>query len=539
MDLAQGQVVDRYTVLGQLGRGGMAVVYRVRHNTLGTEHALKVLTLAVTSIRDRLIQEGRVQARLKHPNIVAVTDVLDVQGQPGLLMELVRGPSLEDWLGSNRPPLPLALQLFDGILDALEEAHRIEVVHRDLKPGNVMLSTHRGELRPLVTDFGLAKLLADESTPNRTCTGLPMGTPAYMSPEQITDAKSVDQRTDIFALGCILYELVCGQNAFQGANTLEVFNAVASGSYVPPRELRPDLPEPVVRAIQGCLQQQREQRIPSCEALAAVLQGELGAVHPSDAPTLPPAAAAAAAPVAALGVAPAVEARAPLVLPPASSATPTFALTDSMEGSLAPSQADTEPRGDPEAPRRVPWGLVAVATVLVVLVVGVGLAGGAAGIYWLTRPQVAESTESSSAPSSPEPADAVEPTQVEVADVLERESHASAPSEASPVSGGPATAPAPSGEHREAGPLDDEGAPGEQPVAAPKTGVVRVEGDAVSVMLVDASSQRHQPGSLPVGTYDVEASFSNGTTIRQPRLVKVRSGRSTTVRCSQQLETCR
>ncbi len=518
MDLGPGQVIDRYTVLGQLGQGGMAVVYRVRHNTLGTEHALKVLTLGVPSIQERLIQEGRLQARLQHPNIVSVTDVLDVQGSPGLLMELVRGPSLEDWLRGNRPSLSQALQLFDGILGALREAHRLDIVHRDLKPGNIMLSTLGGGLLPKVTDFGLAKLLADETSPTRTCTGLPMGTPAYMSPEQITDAKSVDQRTDLFALGCILYELVCGQMAFRGANTLEVFNAVAGGNYLPPRQLAPELPVPVVDAIRGCLNQQREHRIQSCLPLAAVLRGESGTLVPSEAPTLAPESG------------PWASARSTAV-PAPSAAAPTFAPLESMLGSLEPSQQATTAPTDAPAPRRLHWWLLVAGTLLAVLVAVVGVSGGALGVYWLSRGDGGEPVEAAEDLALPGEAGVLEPSEEQVtgaeAAVDSPTAHEpeNTPSAPDAVPGGPEPDPEP-------------GAPEEPEPGLASAGFVRVDGDAVSVVFIDSTSGRHQPGRLPVGTYDLEARFSSGNTIRQPGRVTVRAGQTITLRCVELLETC-
>ncbi len=513
MHLAPGQEIDRYTVLDQLGAGGMAVVYRVRHNTLGTEHALKVLSLNVPSIRERLIQEGRVQAQLEHPHVVAVTDVLDVQGSPGLLMQLVRGPSLDIWLQDHRPTLPEALRIFDGILDALRQAHRLDIVHRDLKPGNIMVATQRDLPWPKVTDFGLAKLLADESTPTRTCTGLPMGTPAYMSPEQITDAKSVDARTDIFALGCILYELVCGSMAFRGANTLEVFNAVAGGHYTPPRQLAPDLPDPVVAAIQGCLQSQRELRIPSCEVLASVLEGQPFRAHPSDAPTLAP---------------PLPDASPPSSLPASSPAAPTFTPLDSLDGNLVVSTETSVPLSAPtssEAPRRRWWPLALVAAAMLVAVLG-ALITAASGAYWLSRDhgdpplpagprEVAEGADPSPAPGE------TTPPREPVTDPIP------------PVHGDPRPQP-----ELAAGTPEPE--PEEDPVPAPPaTGLVRVEGDAVSVELIDGAGRRHLPGSLPPGRYDLEADFADGTTIRQPGQITVRAGVSTTLRCSQLAQTCR
>jgi serine/threonine protein kinase len=275
MELERGTIVDRYTVHRELGRGGMAVVYLVQHNTLETLHALKVLTVGSHKIRDRLIQEGKVQAQLRHPNVVAVTDVLDVEGSPGLLMEFVEGPALDTWLLGKRLEVEQAEALFLGIVAGVERAHQLGIVHRDLKPANVMLSEGPEGWVPKVTDFGLAKALQEEGDIQRTRTGMPMGTPSYMSPEQIRDAKGVDQRTDVFALGCILYELTCGQRAFFGRDMLEIFNAVAQGKHTASTTLVPDMPPRLDTAINGCLVVDRERRIPDCATLRSVLKGEL------------------------------------------------------------------------------------------------------------------------------------------------------------------------------------------------------------------------------------------------------------------------
>jgi serine/threonine protein kinase len=139
--LEPGQTHDRYSVEAMIGRGGMAVVYRVRHTSLGSHHALKVLTLGGPGVRERLMQEGRLQAQLRHPNIVAVTDVLEVGGNPALVLELVDGPTLDGWLDANpRPPLDIAEAMFRGVVNAVHAAHARGLVHRDLKPANVLLA---------------------------------------------------------------------------------------------------------------------------------------------------------------------------------------------------------------------------------------------------------------------------------------------------------------------------------------------------------------------------------------------------------------
>ena len=278
--LEPGRVVERYTVEGELGAGGMATVFLVRHNALGSLHALKLLKVQNREIAKRLMHEGRIQATLRHPNIVTVTDVIEVDGSPGLVLEYIAGPTLEHWLQQNTPSLALAESLFRAILAGVARAHREGLVHRDLKPGNVLLDEGDEGLVPKVTDFGLVKILVDDASTSQTRSGIAMGTPAYMAPEQIRDAKNVDRRADVFALGCILYELVCGRPPFAGSDVLAIFNAIAEGDYPPPEGVVSGLPPRIVAAIRGCLEVDRELRIADCSHLREVLTGP---------PLLPPA----------------------------------------------------------------------------------------------------------------------------------------------------------------------------------------------------------------------------------------------------------
>jgi serine/threonine protein kinase len=269
---APGDTVDRFTIEELLGRGGMASVYRVRHTTLGSDHALKVLDLTHGSIRDRLKLEGRLQARLAHPHIVSVTDMIEVEGSPGLIMEYVPGFSLDVLLKRIRPDPATIDQLFRPILDAVIHAHRSEVVHRDLKPGNVLVQEVDGRLVPKVSDFGLAKLLGEEDSGHKpTRTGFAMGTPGYMAPEQIRSAKHADQRADVFSLGCILYELWCGEAPFRGDSVYDVLVSIEAREFTRPRALRPDLPDSVERAILACLEPDPDKRLPSAQALRDAL----------------------------------------------------------------------------------------------------------------------------------------------------------------------------------------------------------------------------------------------------------------------------
>ncbi len=278
MELAPGTEVDRYIVEKAIGRGGMAVVYRVRHSRLGTVHALKVLSLPSAAIQDRLLQEGRVQANLRHPNVVSVTDVIDVHGTPGLVMEFVDGPSLDRHLWKKKIlAIEEADSLSRGIIAGVAAAHALSLVHRDLKPANILLTTNeKGEMVPKITDFGLAKILRGTGLEqaNATRSGHTMGTPQYMSPEQIRNAKHVDERADVFSLGSVLYELVTGQSAFPGEDMFDVFTRITSGKYVPLRDLVPDVPQRIETAILGALEPDIDRRIQSANDLLAIWSGD-------------------------------------------------------------------------------------------------------------------------------------------------------------------------------------------------------------------------------------------------------------------------
>jgi serine/threonine-protein kinase len=207
---------DRYTITAPIGRGGMARVFLVRHAKLGSLHALKVLEAADPSIHERFLQEGRIQSTLRHPNIVSVTDLIEVDGFPALVMDYIDGPTLDELIERRSLDLDQVDQLVRGIIAGVAEAHRHGLIHRDLKPSNILLDIQGDALVPRVVDFGIAKVLggAQSSGPATTRTGMALGTPAYMAPEQVRDTKSVTTRADIFALGAILYELVTRRRAF-------------------------------------------------------------------------------------------------------------------------------------------------------------------------------------------------------------------------------------------------------------------------------------------------------------------------------------
>ncbi len=269
MSLQPGTVVDRYVIESVLGRGGMAEVYAVRHRQLGSVHALKILTTPSSDVRSRLLQEGRVQAQLRHPNIVSVTDVVDVTGAPGLVMEYISGPTLAALSEVTRFPTALLDRLARGIINGIRAAHEHGLVHRDLKPANILLDISDGNLIPKVADFGLVKIVSGDEASNQEMTrsGVAMGTPSFMAPEQIRDTKTVDHRADLFSLGAILYELASGKRAFPGEDMMEIFTAIVGGDFAPLDKVAPDIPQRMIDAIHWALQVDLDERVPTCKAL--------------------------------------------------------------------------------------------------------------------------------------------------------------------------------------------------------------------------------------------------------------------------------
>jgi serine/threonine-protein kinase len=270
--LAPGdRIADRYVVEALAGRGGMAVVYRVQHAQLGSTHALKLLAMKTKGMTRRLEQEGRIQARLRHPNILQVTDLVEHEGQVGLVMEWVESPALDDWLATNGPlPVEAALGLFAPVLSAVAAAHDLGILHRDLKPANIMLARGIGGYVPKVADFGIAKMVMDDA-PSRTVGGMPMGTPGYMAPEQIRSAKDVDVRADVFSLGAVLYSILTGKPPFEADEPFEAMEDTLAGKYAPLDGALPDCPPRVVAAVHRSLDPDPDKRFRDVRALGKEL----------------------------------------------------------------------------------------------------------------------------------------------------------------------------------------------------------------------------------------------------------------------------
>lgn len=287
--LAPGTQIGSYFVEAPLGQGGMAAVFRARHVRLGSVHALKVLLpdyARSDELRLRFLNEGRIQAQLRHPGLVPVTDLLEADGVVGLVMDLVDGRSLDVVIReSPSVSVEFVREVFLQVLPALGYVHARGVVHRDLKPSNVMLDERDGRLRARILDFGIAKLDQPDG-PALTQAGMTLGTLRYMSAEQIRGER-VDARSDVFSLGVMLYELCTGRLPFQGDSQWHLQQAIVNGTFVPPETHRPELTPVLAAIIRRALANRPEHRWPSCEAFAQAL--DLATRPAGAAPWVPPA----------------------------------------------------------------------------------------------------------------------------------------------------------------------------------------------------------------------------------------------------------
>src|SRR5499427_735101 len=273
MSLASGSRLGAYEIVAAIGAGGMGEVYRARDTRLNRDVALKILPAEFASDPDRLARfkrEAQVLASLSHPNIAAIHGFEDSDGVHALVLELVEGPALADRIAHGPIGIDEALPIARQIADALECAHEAGIVHRDLKPANIKV---REDGTVKVLDFGLAKLAEVQgagsaaathtqsptiTTPAMTATGLILGTAAYMSPEQ-AKGKPADKRSDIWAFGCVLYEMLTGRRAFAGE---DVSDALAFILTTEPdwSALTADTPAPIRRLLRRCMTKDHKQR---------------------------------------------------------------------------------------------------------------------------------------------------------------------------------------------------------------------------------------------------------------------------------------
>jgi hypothetical protein len=264
---ADWPVVPGYEVLGELGRGGMGVVYKARQLRLNRLVALKLVradAAVAPAQRPRILVEGEALARLQHPNVVQIHDIGFCRGQAYFALELVEGGSLAARLGGKPLPAREVARLVACLAQAAQAAHAQNIVHRDLKPANVLLTA---DGVPKLTDFGLAKTLDVDLSLTRT--GEVLGTPAYMAPEQaLGRAEQVGPLTDVYALGVILYEMLTGRPPFLAASYQEVLQQVSWHEPVSPRRLQPEVPRDLETICLRCLQKEPRKRYASAGELA-------------------------------------------------------------------------------------------------------------------------------------------------------------------------------------------------------------------------------------------------------------------------------
>jgi serine/threonine-protein kinase len=268
-------IAGKFQVEELLGRGGMGAVVAARHLVLRQRVAVKFLlphALAVPDAAERFLREARAAVAIQSEHVARVIDVGTLEtGSPYLVMEFLAGTDLNKVVKQRGAlPIPDAIDFVLQAGEAIAEAHALGIVHRDLKPANLFL-TQRPEGSPLVKvlDFGLSKTAyGDDGLPEQslTATGFVMGSPQYMSPEQVRSLKHVDARTDLWALGVILYELTTGRRPFDGPSLTAVSAAIVADAPPSPRRIRGDLPPGLEAALMACLEKDPARRTPTVAA---------------------------------------------------------------------------------------------------------------------------------------------------------------------------------------------------------------------------------------------------------------------------------
>jgi serine/threonine protein kinase len=283
MSFREGQQLGPYVIEGLLGTGGMAAVWRAWDRRRGQQVAIKVIADEMANdpaFNARFMDEVRRHARLKHPHIVAILDTLNMSGRACLVMDLVAGGSIGTLLDQSpqrRLPAAVAVPIILDVLAALDFAHRNGIWHRDVKPANILLDAAQ---KAYLSDFGISLALGEE---RRTRYGVPVGTAEYMSPEQIRTPQRVDHRTDVYSLGCVLYEMLTGRPPFIGAEVdggnsdIAIRAAQVNSEPVAPRQRVPSIPADIDALIMHALSKNPDERLPGCaefsRRLVAAMEG--------------------------------------------------------------------------------------------------------------------------------------------------------------------------------------------------------------------------------------------------------------------------
>jgi serine/threonine-protein kinase len=270
-------VGPQYAIEGEIGRGGMSVVYRARDRRLNRPVAIKVLPPELAhdpAIRARFTREAQTSAQLSHAHIVPIYDVGEREGIAFFVMAIVTGGNLATLITREpRQPIEEVRRLLCEVADALAYAHLRGVIHRDIKPDNILLDESTG--RALVTDFGIARAI--EASTRLTVTGIAVGTPAYMSPEQAVGDREIDGRSDLYSLGVLGYQMLTGRLPFNAGNSMALLLKHVAEPPAPIVELRPDAPRTLRESIERALMKSPEDRWPTAEAMREALLAERAA----------------------------------------------------------------------------------------------------------------------------------------------------------------------------------------------------------------------------------------------------------------------
>jgi eukaryotic-like serine/threonine-protein kinase len=346
------QIAGRYDVVQRLGAGAFGTVYKAKDKVLGRMVAIKTIRLeglaaqgaSLEELLERFNREARVSAQLKHPNIVTVYDVGNSDGLTYLAMEFIDGVGLDRLIANEgRLPVERAALIASQVADGLDFAHRHSVVHRDIKPANIMIEP--GD-RVKVTDFGIAK--ATDSGEHLTMTGSLLGTPSYMSPEQAKGA-ALDGRSDLFAVGCVLYEMLAGRKAFRGESITGLIFKIITEEPPAITDIDPLIPEAMVKIVTKAISKAPEARYQTGRELADDLAtftrgGSWPTMRQTETPTAPGSKPSPAVPAPTM-VSPAAAAGAP----------PTMVASTPAQGAPAPApKAPEPPPPPPPAPPRAP-----------------------------------------------------------------------------------------------------------------------------------------------------------------------------------------
>jgi serine/threonine protein kinase len=269
-----GKAIDRYQILEQLGEGGMAIVYKAYDTRLENEVAVKIIRgnmfarKVLERVMKRFEREAHTTAMLTHPNIIGVIDYGEYEESPYMVMPYISGGTLKQRIKSGGSPWQDAVRMLIPIARALDFAHQKGVIHRDVKPSNILL-TQAGE--PMLSDFGVAKLFEMEETSELTGTGMGVGTPEYMAPEQT--GRNVDHRADIYSLGIVLYEMLTGRRPYEADTPLDVLVKQVSEPLPKPSQFRKDIPAEVEKILLLALAKKPDDRYQSMGEMAQALQG--------------------------------------------------------------------------------------------------------------------------------------------------------------------------------------------------------------------------------------------------------------------------